>query len=192
MNETIKLVITGYLGAGKTTTIRTVTEIPMISTHVQNNNLSAPIIHELSLSQDNKKVKNQSREDITTVTLDYGELTLETGQILKLYATAGHYRLDCISNTLTEQSIGLIILVNNNGDDPIGDLARHIDHFFHLIQAHKVVIGVTHTDQAPLPKLQLYENYLKARDLALPLFSIDARSHNDVILLIQTLLTTLK
>ena len=72
MNE-YKILITGTMGAGKTTAIAAISEVPPIMTDVQNNDTS------------NSKLT-------TTVGLDYGELSLDGGDKLRIYGTPGQER----------------------------------------------------------------------------------------------------
>jgi len=174
MNE-IKLVFTGSMGAGKTTAIATISEIPVINTDVHTTDLSS----------------SQSKEK-TTVAMDYGELTLEDGQKLRLYGTPGQHRFDYMWKILVKGALGLIILVDNAGSDPIGDLARYLDNFREVINETSAVIGVTRMDIAPQPPLQLYYHYLQEKKIPLPIYPIDARSRDSVVMLIQALMAMLE
>jgi signal recognition particle receptor subunit beta len=65
-----KIVFTGTMGAGKTTAIAAISETPPVVTDVANNDASLA------------KAK-------TTVGLDFGQLTLDTGDRLRLFGTPG-------------------------------------------------------------------------------------------------------
>jgi signal recognition particle receptor subunit beta len=170
----IKLIVTGSLGSGKTTAIAAISEIPVINTDV-------PMSHQES-----------TRKEKTTVAMDYGELTLHSGEKLCLFGTPGQQRFDYMWQILIQGGLGLIILIDNSGMDPIGDMARYLDSFHDFIQETAAVIGVTHTDESPRPDLQTYYHYLQERGLQLPVFPIDARSRESVIMLIQALLAMLE
>ena len=66
-----KLIFTGTMGAGKTTAIAAISEIAPVSTDVRR-----------SEAGDDTKVT-------TTAALDYGEVTLPRGDMLRLYGTPG-------------------------------------------------------------------------------------------------------
>jgi len=70
-----KIIFTGTMGAGKTTAIAAVSEIPPIVTDVTNNDKSVD-------------------KAVTTVGFDYGLLTLENGDRIRLYGTPGQERSD--------------------------------------------------------------------------------------------------
>jgi len=171
----IKIVFTGSMGAGKTTAISTISEIPVINTDVHATD-TATLAH----------------KEKTTVAMDYGELTLETGQKLRLYGTPGQQRFDYMWKILAKGALGLVILIDNAGSDPIGDLARYVDNFREFINETGAVIGITHMDSAPQPDIQSYYDYLQERDLQLPIFSMDARSRESVVMLIQALIAMLE
>ncbi len=174
MNE-IKLVFTGSMGAGKTTAIAAISEIPVINTDVR--------ATDLTTSQ--KKSK-------TTVAMDYGELTLADGQKLRLYGTPGQQRFDYMWKILIKGALGLIILIDNSGSDPIGDLARYVDNFRGFINETTAVIGITRMDLSPEPELQRYHDYLNERSIQLPIFSVDARSPESIVMLIEALIAMLE
>ncbi|WP_245391541.1 GTP-binding protein [Thioflexithrix psekupsensis] len=73
----IKIVFTGSMGAGKTTAIAAISEIPVINTDVRATDPTT-----------------LQRKATTTVAMDYGELTLEDGQKLRLYGTPGQLRFE--------------------------------------------------------------------------------------------------
>ncbi len=179
----IKLVFTGSAGAGKTTAISTISEIPVINTDVRSNDFSTHIIHQN---------KEATRKDTITVAMDYGELTLDDGQKLRIYGTPGQQRFDYMWKILVKGALGLIILVDNAGSDPIGDLARYLDNFREFIKETSAVVGITRMDLSPEPDLQVYYDYMQSQGILLPIYSIDARSRDSVVMLIQALIAMLE
>ncbi len=171
----IKLVFTGSVGAGKTTAIEIISEIPVIRTDVR--------------ATDSETAK---RKEKTTVAMDYGELTLEDGQKLRLYGTPGQQRFDYMWRILVKGALGLIILVDNAGSDPIGDLARYVDNFRDFVSNNQMVVGVTRMDIASEPDMDFYHQYFAERGIALPIFPVDARSKTSVVMLIQSLIAMLE
>lgn len=171
----IKIVFTGSMGAGKTTAIAAISEIPVISTDVR--------------ATDSDVLQ---RKETTTVAMDYGELTLEDGQKLRLYGTPGQQRFEYMWKILTRGALGLVILIDNSGSDPIGELVRYIDNFREFIGETSAVIGISHMDTNPEPDLQSYYSYLQERGIELPVLPVDARSADSVVMLIQALLAMLE
>lgn len=66
-----KIVFAGTMGAGKTTAIQSISDIPVLCTEALNTDQHA------------------HQKMLTTVGIDYGELTLEDGIKLGLYGTPG-------------------------------------------------------------------------------------------------------
>jgi signal recognition particle receptor subunit beta len=131
-----KILFTGTMGAGKTTAIAAVSEIAPIRTEVRNSDASVA-------------------KATTTVGLDYGELTLDNGEKLRLYGTPGQIRFDFMWRILARGALGLVILVDNSRPDPLADLDVYLDGFAELIEKTACVIGVGRTETA--------SNWLRAR-----------------------------
>lgn len=65
----VKIIFTGTVGAGKTTAINAISEIKTISTEAVATDETA------------------QRKETTTVGMDYGEVTVDEGLVLRLYGT---------------------------------------------------------------------------------------------------------
>jgi uncharacterized protein len=173
MNE-YKILLTGTMGAGKTTAIGAISEIAPIVTDVQNNDQSV------------------SAKARTTVGMDYGELTLENGDKLRLYGTPGQQRFSFMWKVLTNGALGLIILIDNSQPDPLADLRVYVDGFEALIQERGCIVGVGRTEAHPAPGLDAYADALATRDIVCPVVAVDVRQRDDVTMLIDLLLTQLE
>ncbi|MCP4231131.1 MAG: GTP-binding protein, partial [bacterium] len=69
-----KVVVTGGFSSGKTTLIRTVSEIPVVSTEKQ-------------MTDSKQFVKNK-----TTIVMDFGRITVDMDTIVYLFGTPGQDR----------------------------------------------------------------------------------------------------
>lgn len=174
-NQKIKFVFTGCVGAGKTTAITSISEVPPVSTEAK--------------ATEDSVVR---RKSTTTVAMDYGELTLSDGEKVYLYGTPGQRRFDFMCHILTNGALGLIVLVDNTNPDPMGEL----DYFLNLnaafLQKGAAVIGVTHYDVSTQPSIDDYYKSLAERGDPWPVLHVDARKSEDVSLLLHTLLATLE
>jgi signal recognition particle receptor subunit beta len=170
----IKLVFTGSVGAGKTTAITTISDVP-------------PIVTEARPSDD-----VASRKSSTTVAMDYGQLMLDDGLKLHLYGTPGQRRFDFMCHILTQGALGLIVLVNNATPDPLEDLDYYLNLNADFLKSRPAVIGVTHLDVAETPRLEDYYNCLGERGEFWPVFGADARSKDDLVVLIDSLMSLLE
>jgi signal recognition particle receptor subunit beta len=169
-----KIIFTGPMGAGKTTAIGSISDIPPISTEVR-------------CSDD-----AQLRKETTTVAMDYGYFSLDDGSRVHLYGTPGQERFDYMWSILTKGGIGLVLLLDNARPDPLADLNFYLDAFKDFIQQTGAVIGVTRMDVSNQTSLDDYRNTLFARDQIFPVFEVDARQPNDVKILIHALLAILQ
>jgi len=164
-----KLLITGTMGAGKTTAIRAISDIEPIVTDVVN--------HDKSVDKER-----------TTVGLDYGMLTLDSGDRIRLFGTPGQARFDFLWKILARKALGLIILIDNSRLDPRADLLMFLEGFAGSLERLPCVIGVGRSDTHPATTLDDYADVLEARGQVFPILAVDVRERADVVMLIDTLL----
>lgn len=168
-----KIIFSGPVGAGKTTAISALSDMPIITTDEQATDMTA------------------ERKKETTVAMDYGIMNLEDGERIHLYGTPGQERFDFMWDILVEGGIGLILLINNNRPDPFRDLAFFLESFADFIDETTVAIGVTRMDEVRKPTIEEYHEHLLAQGRKLPVFEVDAREQADVSLLVEALLYSL-
>ena len=98
----IKIVIGGGFGAGKTTAISTLSEIPPVTTEAA---MTAP-----AATVD--VAPATSRKAATTVAMDFGRLTLDGALVLYLFGTPGQDRFGFMWPTLCAGALGGIVVVD--------------------------------------------------------------------------------
>lgn len=170
----LKFVFVGATGAGKTTAIAAISDIPPISTDV--------------LATD--EVAAFKKE--TTVGIDFGQMLLSDGTTIYLYGAPGQARFSHMWQVLGQGALGMILLVNNAAADPLADFRMYLDAFAEWIADMPFVIGVTQSDRAPTPTFIDYHAILAEKALQAPLLFVDVRLKEDVLLLIDTLLTLME
>lgn len=170
-----KIIFSGTVGAGKSTAINALSDIPTVSTEAVASDATAQL------------------KPTTTVAMDYGVLNLPGGEKVMLYGTPGQERFSFMWDILSEGGIGLVLLINNANPDPLKDLEGYLAAFRQFIAGTAVTIGVTHMDRAPEPGLDAYRSRLTEFGLSpMPaIFRADARSRDDVATLVKALLYTL-
>lgn len=173
MTTEYKILFTGPMGAGKTTAIGAVSETPPIVTDVTNNDRS-------------------HGKQRTTVGLDFGQLTLPTGDRIRLFGTPGQLRFDFLWKILVQNALGLIILVDNSRPDPLADLRVYLDGFSHDLKTLPCTVGVGRLQSPGGPGLDAYIDELARHNLVVPVLDVDVRRREDVVLLIDTLLAQLE
>ena len=168
-----KIIFAGPVGAGKTTAIGSISEIPPVGTDVKCTDESANI------------------KEKTTVAMDYSYITLEDGSRIHLYGTPGQDRFDFMWQTLSKDGIGLILLINRDHPDPLTQLDFYLNAFSEFIQDTGVVIGLTKSDINDKYDLNQFQEFLYQRQQVYPVFDVDARSADDIKILVHALLAVL-
>ena len=109
--QAVKVVVTGPFSAGKTTLIRTISEITVLST-------------ERGITDSTRKRKAE-----TTVAMDFGRITIDRDLVLYLFGTPGQDRFDFMWEILGEGMIGYLLLVDAAREDSIQEAAGILDAF---------------------------------------------------------------
>ncbi|MGD0958210.1 MAG: ATP/GTP-binding protein [Methylomonas sp.] len=168
-----KIIFTGPVGAGKTTAIQSISDVP-------------PLITDEAASDMTK-----NRKATTTVAMDYGIMNLAGGEKIHLYGTPGQERFNFMWDILSTGGIGLILLLDNTREQPFQDMRFFLSAFDEFISKTSVAIGVTQMDVSDSPGIDEYQAQLQSMGLRPPVFAVDARTKNDVSLLVQALLYSL-
>lgn len=125
--EIMRLVVTGPVGAGKSTFIRTVSEIEVVDT-------------DRVATDETAQLKQR-----TTVAFDFGRLQFGPEMALHLYGTPGQARFNFMWDILIQQAHAYIVLVAAHR--PIEFLqARKIIQFMKQRRDIPMMIGLTHVD----------------------------------------------
>jgi signal recognition particle receptor subunit beta len=168
--QPLKILFTGMVGAGKSTAIATLSEIPTAKTEVANTDLA------------------RFTKEHTTVAMDYGECRLESGETLLLYGTPGQDRFDFMWKILARGATGIIVLVDNSRPEPLADLTIYLDAFSESAARGAMVIGVGRTETSPVPSLGRFHELLMRRGQTAHVLRVDVRKRSDVLMLIEALL----
>jgi signal recognition particle receptor subunit beta len=174
MPEEYKILFTGTMGAGKTTAISAVSGVKMVKTEAANTD---------------RQLFNKAT---TTVGFDYGEVGLEDGSVLRLYGTPGQQRFAFLWKIVARGAIGAVILVDNSRPQPLEDMAIYLDNFRQFVDIGGVVIAVGRMDAHATPSVDDYYQFLAERDLMLPVFAVDVRKSEDVLMLLDVLFNMLE
>jgi len=166
-----KIVFTGPVGAGKTTAIRAISDIPPVSTDV--------------LNTDREFCAKAS----TTIALDYGRLLLEDGSSVRLFGTPGQKRFDFMWEIVSRGALGTVLLIDGSSKTALSDLRTYASAFQRLNPGQPLVIGV---GRIPNIYLEHYTRALQSLEIIAPVFGVDVRNRDDVLLLIETLLCILE
>ena len=170
----LKLVFTGPVGSGKTTALHQLSDIP-------------PVVTEQVMT-----VGATADKTTTTVALDYGEVTLDDGSKVFLFGTPGQRYYDYMCKIVAKGAAGIMLLLNDESVDPQRDLGYFTELFADHAQRGAMVLGVTHIESARHDPLRRYNEWLAKRGFMFPVFAVDARSREDVILMVEALSASLE
>ena len=167
-----KIVFGGTMGAGKTAAIKSLSDIPVVSTEAVNTDLDA------------------HSKYLTTVGIDYGEISLEDGTKIGLYGTPGQDRFDFMWTIVCKGAMGTVVLIDHSNPNRLKDLEFYLDAFQKY--SNNIVIGVTHLDEEKEQLLKIYYDWMTINNCHFPLFAVDARQKDDVLLMIEALIASLE
>ncbi len=158
--QSVKVVVTGPFNAGKTTFIKAVSEITVLSTERQVSDVSGEGGGE------------------TTVAMDFGRITVSDEVVLYLFGTPGQARFSFMWETLSEGMLGFVLLVDATAPDTLADAKDMIAFFTEMsevpfvVAANKVAADDTETIRRVRSELELAD--------AVPLLPVDAREKDSV------------
>lgn len=132
--QALKIVITGAYAAGKTSFIRSISEIEMVTTEYE---VTDP---------DERQIKSE-----TTVALDFGKLAINDDVMLYIFGTPGQERFDFMWDVLSEGCMGYVVLVDSCRPAHFLETQRLIARFAEITDAPFVVAANKQDDPTALP-----------------------------------------
>ncbi len=162
----------GPMGAGKTTAIRSLSEIEVVSTEAANND------------------RAQADKDTTTVALDYGEIALNDDEKVRLYGVPGQKRFEFMWTILAERAMGLLLLVHADSPAPHVEVGEHLGAFADLARRGGLVIGVTRSDLGPEGVVERVATIAAALlpERSTPVLAVDPRDPVQMRMMLMTLI----
>ena len=155
-----KLVVTGPFAAGKTTFIRTISEITVVST-------------EHAVSDETAGIKAE-----TTVAMDFGRITVDRDVVLYLFGTPGQDRFDFMWEVLGQGMLGYVLLVDATRPDSLAE-AGQILAAFRKMAGTPFVVALNKTSAVTPTEEALLRETL-GLDANLPVLPCDATDRDSV------------
>jgi small GTP-binding protein len=158
--QSVKVVVTGPFNAGKTTFIKAVSEITVLSTE--------------------RQISDASEEGSgeTTVAMDFGRITVSDDVVLYLFGTPGQSRFSFMWETLSEGMLGFVLIVDASEPQTFED-ARGMISFFTEMSDVPFVVAANKVAADDVSQLQQVRADLQL-DPEVPLLPVDARDRDTV------------
>lgn len=119
--QTVKMVISGAVNAGKSEFIRSISEIEVVST-------------ERKATDETRLLKKE-----TTVAMDFGRITIANDLVLHLFGTPGQRRFDFMWEILSDGALGLIVVVDSTRPETFRETTRILEFFAEMRQAPYII-----------------------------------------------------
>ncbi|MEC7118952.1 MAG: ATP/GTP-binding protein [Pseudomonadota bacterium] len=168
-----KIVFSGPMGAGKTQAIRSLSEVTVVSTEAANTD-----------------IERHSKE-LTTVGMDYGEINIGNDLKIGLYGTPGQDRFDFIWPILVKGALGVVLIIDHSSPKAVAELEHYLSTFKKMYSGN-MVIGISHVDENPDVSLSIYDHLLSQHQPLIPVFPVDLRVKQDVLLLVEVIIARLE
>lgn len=166
----LKIVFVGPPGAGKSTAIKSLSDLPPVSTEVP--------------------ASDESR--LTTVAMDFGEMSLDGGDVVRLYGVPGQGRFEFIWPMISEGAIGALFFLDARHPAPLQELDGYLESFAETLRTTTSLLVVTHIDQATHEyNTQRFAKHVRDRGHVMPVIEIDPRQRRDVLYALNLLLEML-
>jgi uncharacterized protein len=159
--NTLKIVVVGGFGVGKTTMVRSVSEIRPLHTEEAVSHAGHPPV-------DTSRVRAKRS---TTVAFDFGRITIDERTVLYLFGAPGQERFGFLWDLLFAGTLGAVVLVDTRSlPDAWYALDRLEHHGMPFIVAVNDFGGPLHSEE------QIREALALAPEV--PLVEFDARDHS--------------
>ncbi|OEU88914.1 ATP-binding protein [Streptomyces abyssalis] len=161
---TLKLLVAGGFGVGKTTLVGSVSEIKPLRTEETLTEAGRPV-------DDTAGVESKST---TTVAMDFGRITINDGLVLYLFGTPGQDRFWFLWDELAQGALGAVVLVDTRR---LEDSFAGIDYFER--RSIPFTVAVNHFDGAEVYPPDAIREALDL-DAEVPVLVCDARRRESV------------
>jgi signal recognition particle receptor subunit beta len=161
---TLKILVAGGFGVGKTTLVGAVSEIRPLRTEELLTEAGRPV-------DDTRGVEGKHT---TTVAMDFGRITLREDLVLYLFGTPGQERFWFMWDELSEGALGAVVLADTRR---LEDCFAAIDYFER--RAIPFLVGVNCFEGAPRYPIEDVRQALDLDD-GVPVLMCDARDRESV------------
>ncbi|WP_405775096.1 GTP-binding protein [Streptomyces sp. NBC_00859] len=155
----VKIVIVGGFGVGKTTMVRSVSEIRPLTTEETMTQAGVGV-------DDNSGVESKTA---TTVAMDFGRISISEQLVLYLFGTPGQERFWFLWNGLFEGALGAVVLVDTRRLEVSFDVIGRLEE-----RGVPFIVAINTFPDAPRHRLEALRAALDLPD-EVPIVDCDAR-----------------
>jgi signal recognition particle receptor subunit beta len=112
----VKIIVAGGFGVGKTTTVRSISEIAPLTTEAEMTSVAVGV----------DKPRADSLKTTTTVAMDFGCVTIDQSLKLYLFGTPGQDRFGFMWDSMIRGALGALVVVDSSRLD---DCYQPVDYF---------------------------------------------------------------
>ncbi|MEY4754555.1 MAG: hypothetical protein RJA44_2230 [Pseudomonadota bacterium] len=171
-----RIAFVGPFGVGKTTALRAVSDIPVVSTEV--------LTHE-------RVAEVGEAKSHTTVGFDYGEWQFPDGLRVALCGLPGQSRFEPVWDALLPQSSGVVLWLFGNRPGSVAEMCRWLDIIGARVPVTRLAVAVTRlAPDHPDEDLDPYRLRLADYHPMAPVLSVDPRQAGAVRQVIAMSLAT--
>lgn len=167
----------GPLGVGKTTAVRSVSDVPVISTEV----MRAAIAVRADSFNDKRT---------TTVGIDYGEWSAPSGMRIGIVGTPGQVRFASARSSVIARRGGIVLWLYGDHPEPAEQASEWIERLGDDSVWARMVLAVTRrSDRPDATPLYEFEACARRYNSQMKVLDADPRERNDVAKVILTALS---
>lgn len=172
-NQGLKFVLAGPVGAGKTTTIRSLADCEPVSTEM-------PLVD-----------GPMGDKTTTTVALDFAPVILDDGTPLFLYGLPGQVHFSHMREIVLKGAVGVILLLDAQGDI-VEDCTHWLTSIREIDAEAPVVVGITKSEVTPDFRMSQVREAIEQCGMPVPAFTFDARDREQAAHLVRALLVSIE
>lgn len=165
MPEYQKLAFVGDVGSGKSTIVRTLSEIDVVDT--------------------DRRSSIDIGKQFTTVGIDYGRINLTDTMALGLYGVPGQKRYSMLWSHVNQSLWGLVSLIKYSSEPDLKAVQYLLDFFQPGQSGAPFVMAITHVEQAAAQDVKALQEVLNAfmQDAGLPgaVVPVDCRERRSAL-----------
>jgi len=118
-----KVVVTGHFDSGKTEFIRTVSEVPIVTTEAKVSDY---------------KVRQKLT---TTIVMDFGRVSVDMETVVYLFGTPGQERFDFMWDILSKNMTGFVVMVDSTSKEGIKETEKIVAYFKEMSDVPYIVVA---------------------------------------------------